>query len=208
MPDTDVESAFAFLRGHTTADMRFDEHLRPVRYVTAPDGRLVLPAMVAMLQTGDTVLFIPDYCDDCLQVQVTLSPLDEHGDDGGLTDRWRIYHGDPEDVRWAMANVDAARRDDLVIDGDALMRPNPLADVESGICRRVNGGDRNDLRMLCRHWASIDVETPVLVGLDPLGLDIRGAFQVVRVPTSEPMTTADEVTRIMDAMVAQARTST
>lgn len=205
MLDPGVESAYAFLRGHTSGDLRFDEHLRPIKYVIAPDGRLVASVMVAMLQTGDTVLFIPQYAEGCMELQVTLLPLDERGPDGGLTDRWRIYHGDPEDVRWGHLEIDAARYGEFVIDGEALMRQNALSDGESAICRRINENDREDLRMLCRHHASIEIEAPVLVGVDPLGFDVRGAFEVTRVPAAEPMPTVADVERVLEAMTAKAR---
>ena len=189
MADDPIQAAHAHLRAHTTGDLRFDEHLRPVKYVIAPDGRLVCPVMVAMLGTADTVLFVPDYSDDVdmIELQVTMLPFEERGEDGAQADRWRIHHGEPEDVRWAYLSIDAARFGELVIDGEALMIPNPLAADEASLCKWMNQEHTSDLRALCARFGSMKVESPLMVGIDPRGIDVRATFDVVRIPSSEPM---------------------
>jgi hypothetical protein len=202
MPDPGVEHAYLRLRSYTTGDLRFDEHVEPIRYVVDPaSGRLVAPVMVAMILAVETVLFAPEWTEDgTLELMVTLEQFDEDGKHGGLADRWRIYHGDPRDVRWAFLDVDAARDGENVIDGEALMRPNPLADVESALCKKMNQEHKDDLRELCRVYGKADVETPVMVGMDTLGLDVRRKFDVVRVHAPEPMPTADDAERVLAIM--------
>ena len=138
---------------------------------------------------------------DAMEVQVTLSRIDPDGPDGGLTDRWRIYHGDPPDAHWARAEIDAARFGQVVIDGEALMRPNPLAEVEARLCRETNREHRSDLVAMCRRRGT-DVQEPLLVGIDPLGFDVRRRFDVARVPADEPMGTAADVERVLGLMCA------
>jgi hypothetical protein len=204
MSDAIVDAAHAFLRAHSTGELRFDEHLRPIKYVIAPSGRLVAPVMVAMLQSVDTVLFVPECAEGAMEVQVTLVQFDEHSAGGALADRWRIHHGDPPDVRWAFLDIDAARYEGAVIDGEALVRPNPLAEDEPGLCREMNKDHADDLRRLCRHFAHINVEEPVMVAIDPLGIDVRGMFDVIRVPATEPMPTAEDARRVIQAMAEAA----
>ncbi|MHC4447868.1 MAG: DUF2470 domain-containing protein [Planctomycetota bacterium] len=203
MPDELVEAAYAFLRGHTTGDLRFDEHVRPIKFVIGPEGRMVASIMYAMLEAVDTVLFVPEEADDAMQVQVTLAKLDEEGRDGAMTDRWRIYHGEPRDVHWAFLDLDAARYHDSVIDGDALVRANPLGADESRICKDINAVRSTSLRAVCRHFTGVDVEQPLLVGIDPLGFDVRGPFSVLRVRVAAPMNTADEAQQVLDQMVRE-----
>src|SRR5262245_20453476 len=191
MPDEIVDHAYSFLRGHSTGDLRFDEHLRPLKYVIGPDGRLIAPVMVAMLQAVDVVLFVPELQDDAMEVQVTMQQFQERGDDGAAADRWRIYHGEPQDVHWAFLTIDAARFGTNVIDGSALTRSNPLAQDEARLCRVMNQEHIDDLRGLCAHYGSMEVEQPVMVGIDPLGIDVRALFDVVRVPATQPMPNAD-----------------
>jgi len=205
MSDATADHAHAFLRAHTTADLRFDEHFRPIKYVIAPDGRLVAPVMVAMLHCADVVLFIPQVTEHAMQVQVTLQQFDEHGPDGALADRWRIHHGDPDDVNWAKMDIDAARFQAMVIDGDGLLRANPLADDEPALCRLLNHQHTDDLRVLCRRFADINIHDPVMVAIDPLGIDVRGRFDVVRINATHPMHTADEAKKTLQSMIDLAR---
>jgi hypothetical protein len=107
-------------------------------------------------------------------------------------------------VNWAFLDIDAARYEDAVIDGEGLVRANPLAEDEPGLCRDMNTGRADDLRRLCRHYANINIEAPVMVGIDPLGIDVRGMFDVIRVPAAEPMNTAADATRILRAMAGAA----
>ena len=204
MSDAIVDAAYAFLRAHSTGELRFDEHLRPIKYIIAPTGRPVAPVMVAMLQSADTVLFVPECAEGAMEVQVTLSQFDEHSPDGALADRWRIHHGDPPDVNWAFFDIDAARYEGTVIDGEALVRANPLAADEPSICRDMNRDHADDLRRLCRNYAHINVEEPVMVAIDPLGIDVRGMFDVIRVPAAKPMPNADEARRVLKAMAEAA----
>ena len=204
MCDPIIQQARAFLRGNSTGDLRFDEHLRPLKYVFAPDGRLAAPVMVAMLQAVDTVLFVPDCAEGAMEVQVTLENFDEHGPQGALADRWHIYHGNPEDVRWALMDIDAARFEEAVIDGEALIQINPLTADEPRLCREMNRNNSDDLRNLCLHYAEIGVKQPVMVGIDQYGIDVRGTFDVIRVPAIKRMETAEDASRILAAMCEEA----
>ncbi|MHC5005487.1 MAG: hypothetical protein ACYTJ0_20485, partial [Planctomycetota bacterium] len=179
MPDPIVERAHAFLRSHTRGELRFDEHVRPMKYVIAPDGRLVMPVMVAMLAAVETVLFVPEYGEEALELLVTLAAFEESGPDGALVDRWRIYHGEPDDVRWAFVDLDAARLGEHVVDGEALVQANPLAEAEPALCRRLNEAGHEALRRLCAERAGCEVQKPVAVGVDPGGIDVRRRFDVI-----------------------------
>lgn len=189
-----ADSAFRFLRAHLSGDLRFDEHVRPLRFVLAPDGTLVASVMVAMLESIDCVLFLPRDEDDALQLQVSLEPVDPAGPKAALVDRWQAYHGDPPDVRWAALSIDAARFEAHFIDGVALTRENPLAPIEARACRELNAR-RDALRVLCRVRLEIDIEEPVAVGVDPGGIDVRGAFEVRRIEA--PLTSLEDILRLL-----------
>ncbi len=198
-----AEDAHRFLRSHTTGGLRFDEQHRPLKYVIGPQGRLVSPVTAAALECLDTVLFVPDNTEGAMEVQVTLRKLDPDGPDGALTDRWRIYHGEPHDRHntcWTVMDIDAARFSQCVIDGDMLVRPNQFAADEARLCRQVNEHHADSLRRACRHAAGFDVENPVLVGVDPLGFDVRRRFDVIRLPAARPMTTPADVQGVLCLM--------
>jgi len=175
-----ITGARAFLRANLTGTIGFDEEFIPIKIVVAPDGALVAPVMVAMLRALDVVIFLPAEDDAAMQLQVTLEEIQDSGEHAALCDRWRIYHGEPEDVRWARISIDAAKFDGRMFDGLALMEPNALADAEPRICRKVNSEMRGLLKQACLRVAEVEIEDPRLVGVDPLGFDIRGRFDVVR----------------------------
>lgn len=175
-----------------------------MKVVVAPDGRLVAPVMVAMLQAFDTVLFLPDDDERALQLQVTLEELKERGPLGHLCDRWQAYHGSPPDVRWALFLIDAAKHQGQFVDGSALMRTNPLAGEEARLCREFNNTDTGDgpaaLRRACDTMLPERLEQPVLVGVDEGGFDVRGTFSVHRIEAPQPLRTPEEARRALRAL--------
>jgi hypothetical protein len=135
-----------------------------------------------------------------MEIMVTLAQFDERGPEGAAADRWRIYHREPQDVRWAFMSIDSARFEGAIIDGEALQQPNPLARDESRLCKMMNSSP-GDLRRLCLQHANIDIEQPVMVGIDPMGIDVRARFDIVRVPAVHRMGSAVEATRVLAAML-------
>ncbi len=200
--DPAVEDAIAFLRGHLSGLLRFDADVRPVKVVVGLDGRLILPAMVAMLRSLDTTLYLPDEEDTSMQMQVSLEEFQESGEHGKHCDRWRIYHGDPPDVRWAIATVDAVRFDGLFIDGEALTRPNPLAALEASICKRLNAERMEQIRVACQRHVEIGIEKPIVVGVDPYGFDVRGTFEVYRLESPSEMRSERDALTALDELAS------
>ena len=209
MPEEEAaaDEAHAFLRGHTQGELQFEENVSPLRFVFDTGGRPIAPVMYIMLEAQNTVLFVPEFAEGVMEVQVTLSALDAEGPEGALADRWRIYHGDPSDVRWARFDIDAARYGKWVIDGELLMRPNPLAGDEARLCRTINQAHRDRLGAVCRHFADADVEDPLVVGIDPLGFDVRRRFDIVRLPAPHCMETAAAVEATVAEMIERVTSS-
>ncbi len=199
--DPHVEAAIDFVRGNTRADLRFDGHIESIKYVVAPDGRLVAPVMVAMLTAADTTLFVPDDREGAMELMVSLEAFEESGDMGMLADRWRIYHGEPPDVRWAVMTVDAARFESMFIDGEAFAESNPLIQGEAALCREINQSHVDALRKFSDRCGGMLIEHPVMVGVDPRGIDVRAAFDIVRVRFPRPPESIDDARRqIVDAL--------
>lgn len=196
-----LDDAMATLRAHRRGDLLFDDAVRSVRFVLDPqDGRLVMPAMVAMLSAAQPVLFLPEESEEALQLLVSMEEID--GESHATADRWRIYHGEPEDVRWAACWIDSARLGPMVFDGDALMVPNALASDEPALCKELNA-DKDGLHRLCAQAAGVECENPVCVGVDPEGLDIRRRFDIVRIPFPKVAENADGVRAAVAGLVKQ-----
>lgn len=178
-----LDAALRMIREGYRGTLQFDEHFIPIKYVIDPErGRLALPVMVAMLRAAETILFIPEEAEDSLQTLVTLEAMDEHD---ALADRWRTYHGEPDDVRWASVWLDMAKLQGVVIDGDSLMRPNPLVACEARLCKFINE-QVDALRRLARSRGGMEIESPLCVGVDGEGFDVRARFDIVRIRFDEP----------------------
>jgi hypothetical protein len=188
-----AESAWKFLRSNTTATIKFGEHTRDISYAISKTGELIIPAMVAMLQPCDTVMFVPDYSEGCMEMHVSLRQFIANGDDGLLADRWNVYHGDSPEVQWASVTIDAARFHEMFIDGESLCRENILAEIEGALCKELNAKCKEKVRALCVAKTLVNVEDPVVVGVDQFGIDIRAAFGIVRVPADAVLTSANDV---------------
>lgn len=191
--DRTIDAALAFLHAHLTGVLRFDGEHRPLKVAVAHDGKLIASVMVAMARALDTTLCLPDEDDTSMHLQVTLEEFTEAGPKAELADRWRIYHGDPPDVRWAELSIDAGRFDGFFIDGDALMVPNSLASTEGAICRTLNASHTGLVREACLRHAQVGIESPVVVGVDQFGIDVRGAFDVVRLAADTDLRTEADV---------------
>jgi len=195
--DAAIEEAHGLLRSWTQGLFRFDEHVHSLKYVIAPDGQLVAPVMVAALQTPDTALYIPDDEAPVLELLLSLEAFEERGEAAVLADRWRIHHGTEEDLNWALMNIDMVRISGLVIDGDAIVRFNPFADVEADLCRTINNLGEDTLQRICKGQLDVDVEHPCAVAIDPLGLDIRARFDVLRLPFGTTLESPDRVLAVV-----------
>ena len=179
--DTQIlEQALVHLHSWSSGDLRFDDHLRSIRYVFAPDGRIVAPVMVAMLQAVETVLHVPVADESAMEVLVTAVEFEESGPHGALADRWRIYHGDPPDVRWAIMDLDLARFHGMVIDGEGLQDGNPLAALEPALCGELNRDHQRGVQATIQRLLDVQAEDPRVVGIDPRGIDVRTRFDVLR----------------------------
>lgn len=188
-----IEEACTLLQGWYKGDLRFDDNIVPCRFVRTDEGRLVAPVMVAALHTADTVLMIPDEHAPVLELLLSMAPFEESGPDGRWADRWRIYHGEEEDINWAFFDIDMGRMSGIVIDGDALLRANPLAEEEPALCRTINELGQDALQRICRSRIEQDVERPLVVGIDPDGMDVRATFDVLRIPFSISIDSPEDI---------------
>ena len=196
--DPELRLPLGWLHGHLTGLIRFDENVLPIKVVIDNEGRLVAPVMVAMLTAGETVLYMPDEDESSLHLMVTLEQFEEEGPDGHLADRWRIYHGEPDDVRWAIMHIEAARLNGVFYDGDGMLMPNVLGRAEASICRWANENLVDGMRAACLREREIEINEPRLVGVDQLGFDIRGRFEVVRLDAGTTMSTETDARETLE----------
>tara|TARA_B100000959_G_C14877315_1_gene580984 strand:+ start:150 stop:764 length:615 start_codon:yes stop_codon:yes gene_type:complete len=188
-----ADAAWLFLRSNSTATVKFNEHMHEISYVINHEGVLVIPAMVAMLQPCDIVMFIPEYCEDCIEMHVSLQEFKEDGVNASFADRWQVYHGVSPDVQWATVEIDAARFHEAFVDGEHLQRENLLFEIEPALCKELNKNHVEHVQVICKKLTNVEVQDPVVVGVDQLGIDIRASFGIIRVPAGSSFFTSDDV---------------
>lgn len=181
------DAAWMYLRSNTTASLRFGEHFQDISFVIGHQGEIVISAMYAMLQPCDTILYVPDYSDDCMEMHVSLRQFSEHGEEGRLADRWQVYHGTPPDVQWAILEIDAARFHEMFVDGEGLQRENPFAEDEPSLCKQMNTTHQEQVSNACVANTHIEVNNPLVVGVDPLGIDVRASHGIIRIQFESEM---------------------
>jgi hypothetical protein len=201
-PAPTADDAMDHLRRHSTAVLAHDERYTPVRYVLDPEGHPVIDGSSAILKSPTTVLFIPAEEEDGMEALVTPEPIDSESPEA---DRWRIYHGRTDQPHFIRLIIDAAKWRRAVFDADEFLRPNPLAEAEAGLCRWMNTEHRESLRDICRRFNRVDVHDPVMVGIDPGGLDIRATFGIVRIVTLRPMSDESEARQVLARLLAGLR---
>ncbi len=142
-------------------------------------GTIVFPAPSVALSGEENVLWLPEERNDAMQILVTLEEID--GDLSASADRWRIYHGTPGESHWVSASLQAVRFGTMVANSDEIDLANPLAEAEPAMCKKYNA-DRALLGSAAHAMDPRSKGEGLLVGVDPMGFDIRTRFDIVRVP--------------------------
>lgn len=195
------EDVTDFIRMNTTCAMRHDERSDARKYVVGADGHLVMMATHAMINAAEVVLFVPSEQERSLEVQVALLDVDPNGADA---DRWRIYHGQTREPIVAKAVIQAVKYHAEVFDGVAIVKPNPLAADEPAICRMMNKERPDDLRSITRLATKVEGSEPTMVGVHPVGLDVRLSLGVVCALFPERATGGEHARRMIDELAKTA----
>ncbi len=173
--------ALLHLRRHADGLLAAAGRIEPVRFVIDPgSGHPVLAVQPDLVDCDSLTLHVPD--DDDLALQMMGSPVALDPAVDARCDRFLICLGTPKGRHqrsWIILAVDQVRFMGDVIDASEVAQPNPFASDQAAACRRVNG-DLAALRRACLA-AGAAVESPALVGIDPLGADVRAPFGIVRI---------------------------
>lgn len=173
--------ALLHLRRHADGLLAAADRIEPVRFVIDPaSGRPVVAVQPDLVDCDALTLHVPDDDDLALQMLGSPVPLDPALDP--RCDRFLIHLGQPKGRHqrsWIMLAVEQVRFLGQVIDAADVIQPNPFAAGEAAACRRGNA-DLPALRLACIA-AGATVESPALVGIDPLGADVRAPFGLVRI---------------------------
>lgn len=163
-------------------------------------GAFVFPVESSALGGEESVLWIPEERNDAMQILVMLEEID--GERSASADRWRIYHGSPAQSQWVSAAVLAVRFGMMVADAEQIELTNALAADEPRLCKKYNA-DHELLGQAARTMDPRSKGEGVLVGVDPMGFDIRTRFDIVRVPFGERLADAEKADAKVQNLLAE-----
>jgi hypothetical protein len=189
-----TEGLLAALRRHHRGLLRVGERVDAVRFVLDGAGRgPVLVATGDALDATDLVLHIPDDGDEGLHILGQPEALDPAVEEG--CDRWQFYHGVQStgrvrDAKFMRLRPESLRLAESVLDADDVDLSNPWRKDEPGLVKMLNR-DAARLKRLCAAAAKVDVPTPVAVGIDPGGFDVRASVGVIRAEFPESVASVE-----------------
>ncbi len=144
-------------------------------------------------ETESLVFLIPDEADGSLQLLCSVADLDPRTHEAA--DRHLIYHGPSHERRWALLRVESAKIGPRIFDPQLFIAPNPLRSAEPALCKWANAR-KDALRTLATARIGAGADLSLMVGIDPLGIDVRTRFGPARIEFDEPA---------MDRAAAEAR---
>ncbi len=154
--------------------------------VDPESGLIGIPAATEIAQAGSGVMCTPEEHCDALQLTLHWKSVSER-DIGMLADYWTAYHGKTTRTIWLRCIVQSAKLPAGVVDGDDLSLANPLGKV-SGEVRKLLNADRSAVAAMVNARAGVRVESPLVIGVDDWGVDVRAEFGVIRVEFPERAT--------------------
>jgi hypothetical protein len=195
MPPSDASDqhhARIRLLAHLAGVMVCEAGAEPCRMVVAEaGGSVTLPMHRDLDEAAHWSFAAPQELDPAIELALEGSSIgdDLPEPDEVEADRWLAYHGStPPKCRLVSLAVSFARYADS--DGrthvaeDALT-PNLLRSHVSTLCKLLNS-DKAKLADACARLTGVRPESPIAVGVDEWGVHVKAAFDVLRLPFSEP----------------------
>jgi hypothetical protein len=181
------------LLAHLAGMLVCDDGAEPARLVVADaGGSVTLPMHRDLDEAGHWSFAAPQELDPA--IELSLEPLDPSAHelpepDEIEADRWLAYHGStPPGCRLVSLGCAFARYADeegRTHVAEDVLTPNPLRPHVPALCKLLNA-DRARLAEACARVTGVRPESPIAVGVDEWGVHVRAAFDVLRLPFSEP----------------------
>jgi len=197
----EIQTVLRLLRAHAEGTLRCDETPEPVRFVYSRlDQGVILPLEPRLLDSGQFLLCLPDDSFDLsVRALLHLTPLEDAREID--RDRHLAYHGPTNAGVWVLGRIEHAHSaSGLVIDGELLTAPSPIAADEPRLCKRLNA-DRDALADATELFAGVRIAEPLAVGVDPNGFDVRARHGIVRVEFPSPCADGETAARVITAML-------
>lgn len=178
-----------------------DEICQSSFVIDGRDGRIVMPCDEDLSGADDLVLYVPDDGFNEMALLLSASPHEDEFDEA--KDRHLAYHGRACACSWYRCEVDSAKWSGEMFEGADLLGPNTIRSVEPALCKRLNA-DREVLARMSELLTRVRPESPLCVGVDQLGMDVRTRVGVMRVEWPAEITSPEEAEGVVGALLTGA----
>lgn len=179
--------------------LRVGESVQPCDFIIdGRDGGIVMPLHEDIAGEPDLVLYIPNDGFDEMALLVSAQPIESAFDEA--KDRHLAYHGRVEGLHWLRCELDSAKWGGRLYEGASILEPNPLHEIEPGLCKRMNA-DRAALAEVSELLTRVRPESPLCVGVDHLGMDVRTRVGIIRVEWPAEIKGPDEAEGVVAALL-------
>lgn len=176
--ESSLVRATHILRSSWSATLLYDQNPYETRCMIDPKSGLFILAIVDdALDASDITIATPkDSFETNARISVELS--DQVTEE--QRDRYSAYHLPATTPLLATGSFQYAKIDSgEVITPDHCPLINPLVSVMGPLCKALNA-DRDRLSALCNTLSGIAHKSPLAVGVDDTGIDIRANYGLVR----------------------------
>lgn len=201
----EIQTVHRLLEAHAAGILRCEETPEPVRFVySRQDHAVVLPIESRLLESEQFLLCLPDDSFDLsVRALLRLTPLNDHREID--RDRHMAYHGTTTAGVWVLGEIEHAHTaSGLVIDGDQLAQPAPLASAEPRLCKQLNTSP-DALANATNLFAGVRIAEPLAVGVDTHGFDVRARHGIVRVEFPSACADGETAARVISTMLEPSR---
>ena len=187
-PNDDPLTLARAIRRYAAAVLLRDELAERVRFVISPAGHFVIAADPGLENAEEIVAHVPEEAHDAVQVMFeTATPIDRAVE--ADADRYLAAHGEPADRLLYRLRPHAAKLEGHVFDGSEIRLENPLAREIGPLLREWNRAPGRIIAA-CRGAVRVAPISPVIVGVDPLGADVRASLGIIRLEFDTPAASA------------------
>lgn len=179
--------------------LRVGDSVHPCSFVIdGRDGGIITPMIEDIAGEPDMVLYVPNDGFDEMALLVSAESIETPFDEA--KDRHLAYHGRAEGLYWNRCEVDSAKWGGRLYEGASILGSNPLHQIEPALCRRLNT-DKEALAEVSELLTRVRPESPLCVGVDHLGMDVRTRVGVMRVEWPTEIKSPDQAEGILDALL-------
>ena len=163
------------------------------------DGVYIVSITEDALDATDIVLASPrDSFDSRIRISITLGPDTTEEQ----RDRFTAYHLPATKPLLAKGMFEFAKLDSgEVITSEDCTLENPLIQHMGPLCKILNS-NRDLLAKVCEQSSGVEHESPLAVGVDHIGIDVRARFGLVRIVLPEPIQNPEDAQDCIERLLA------